>query len=209
MIGVALTIVAIAWTLRIGVLSFVSDLTWSQRATYRGSGRKRESRATVVWYEIEEAIPAAVRRLDVDTSRRAIGGHSMGGFGAFDIARLHPHTFCAVGGHSAAMCASAGETPAGAFDDAVDFTAHDIVGEAMDHPAVCEGSRLWLDGGDDDPFRSANKRFADALRAGGPSLASHRWSGGHTRRYWNAHVDGQVRFCADALAACDDDRRPG
>ena len=38
-----------------------------------------------------------------DPDRVAIGGISMGGFGAFDIARLHPGAFCAVGGHSPAI----------------------------------------------------------------------------------------------------------
>src|SRR5881227_2832915 len=38
-------------------------------------------------YVLREAIPAAVRRLPVDASRVAIGGISMGGYGAFEIAR--------------------------------------------------------------------------------------------------------------------------
>ena len=57
-------------------------------------------------YVMNEVIPQAIKRLGADPSRVAIGGISMGGFGAFDLARLHPHRFCAVGGHSPALWTS-------------------------------------------------------------------------------------------------------
>src|SRR3954451_17693771 len=49
-------------------------------------------------YVLREALPAAVARLPVDGTRVAIGGISMGGFGAFDLG--HRRRFCAIGGHS-------------------------------------------------------------------------------------------------------------
>jgi S-formylglutathione hydrolase FrmB len=39
----------------------------------------------------------------------AIGGISMGGFGAYAIARLDPGRFCAVGGQSAALYPGTGD----------------------------------------------------------------------------------------------------
>lgn len=153
-------------------------------------------------YVMDEAIPEAVRRFDLDRDRIAIGGYSMGGFGAFDIARLNPGAFCAVGGHSAAMWMSAGETPPGAFDDADDFEAHDVIGAAQDDASTYEGARLWLDGGDTDPFRSANAAFADALRDGGQHVTTHTWPGGHSHTYWNAHLDDYLRFYANAFRSC-------
>ena len=63
-------------------------------------------------YIFREAIPAALERLRADPDRVAIGGISMGGFGALDLARLHPTRFCAVGGHSPALWRTGGETPA-------------------------------------------------------------------------------------------------
>lgn len=62
-------------------------------------------------YVLDEAIPAGIRRLRADGRRVAIGGFSMGGFGAFDLARLRPRQFCAVGGHSPALWRTGGETP--------------------------------------------------------------------------------------------------
>jgi S-formylglutathione hydrolase FrmB len=75
---------------------------------------------------VREAIPAAVHALEADGSRVAIGGFSMGGFGALDLARLQPRRFCAAGGHSPALWRTGGETPAGAFNDAEDFAHHDL-----------------------------------------------------------------------------------
>jgi pimeloyl-ACP methyl ester carboxylesterase len=42
----------------------------------------------------EEVIPRVVKRFGIDSQRIAIGGISMGGFGAFDIALHHPGMFC-------------------------------------------------------------------------------------------------------------------
>src|SRR6266516_2493938 len=54
-------------------------------------------------YVLQEAIPAALRFTHADPGRIAIGGISMGGFGALDLARLAPGRFCAVGAHSPAI----------------------------------------------------------------------------------------------------------
>jgi pimeloyl-ACP methyl ester carboxylesterase len=54
-------------------------------------------------YVLHEVIPKALKVLNADPRRVAIGGISMGGIGAYLMARLHPGRFCAVGGHSAAI----------------------------------------------------------------------------------------------------------
>jgi S-formylglutathione hydrolase FrmB len=85
-------------------------------------------------YILREAIPAAVHKYHLDGRRVAIGGFSMGGFGALDLARFR--RFCAVGGHSAAMWRTGGETPQGG---------------------------VWIDVGTEDPFRSADTELAGLL----------------------------------------------
>ena len=72
----------------------------------------------------------------------------MGGFGAYDLARLYPRRFCAVGGHSPALWRTGGETAPGAFDDADDFARHDVIGAARANPDAFGDTRLWLDAGD-------------------------------------------------------------
>ena len=151
-------------------------------------------------YVTREVIPELVRRFGADPHRVAIGGISMGGFGAYDIARLNPGRFCAVGGHSPALWRTGGETAAGAFDDADDFARHDVVGEARANPAEYGKTRLWVDAGASDPFQPGVKALQGAL--GGRVSAHTTWPGGHEDDYWNAHWPSYARFYARALAAC-------
>jgi S-formylglutathione hydrolase FrmB len=157
-------------------------------------------RASGDWgrYVLDEVIPQAVARLKADPRRVAIGGISMGGFGAFDLARRRPGRFCAVGGHSPALFLGAGDTAPGAFDDAEDFARHDVVGLARSRGRAPWGAtRLWLDGGAADPFRAGGDALAAAL-----GIRMHHWTGGHDGGYWRAHYARYLRFYADALAAC-------
>jgi len=131
----------------------------------------------------------------------AIGGISMGGFGALNLARLAPHQFCAVGGHSAALWASGGETAAGAFDDAEDFARNDVIAAARTRDPY-RGSAVWIDVGTEDPFRAADTRLAAELRRDGQQVQFHVWPGGHDGSYWSAHWSSYLRFYAGALARC-------
>jgi S-formylglutathione hydrolase FrmB len=101
-------------------------------------------------YLMREAIPAALARFHADPSRVAIGGVSMGGFGALDLARLAPGRFCAAGGHSAALWLAASETAPGAFDNAQDFARHDLYGAAS-RGNPYGTTPVWLDVGSADP----------------------------------------------------------
>jgi enterochelin esterase-like enzyme len=148
----------------------------------------------------DDLLPEIETHYAVSTQRtgRMIGGVSMGGFGAFDVARLRPSAFCAVGGHSAAMWFTAGSTPPGAFDDAADFAGNDVLGIARRRGRAAWGrAALWLDGGDADPFRSADEALAAALH-----IRIHHWPGGHDGSYWQAHYRDYLRFYAGALARC-------
>jgi len=149
-------------------------------------------------YVLNEVIPAAVRRLHADPRRVAIGGISMGGYGAYEIAARRPDRFCAVGGHSAAIWTTAGESAPGAFDDAEDFAAHDVIALARGTGANAWGrAKLWLDGGSDDPFHAGDLALSQATRT-----PLHVWPGAHNSDYWRAHYDDYLRFYASALADC-------
>jgi S-formylglutathione hydrolase FrmB len=153
-------------------------------------------------YVMSEVIPDALERLGADPKRVAIGGISMGGFGAFDLARLHPKRFCAVGGHSPAIWTGSGQTAPGAFDNAADFARNDVVRVARTHPSLFAGKPLWLDAGTADPFDPGDRAFVSALRAGGIKISVHRWPGGHTGSYWRSHWKSYLGFYARALANC-------
>lgn len=153
-------------------------------------------------YVMREVIPRAVKEGHADPKRVAIGGVSMGGFGALDIARLNPGHFCAVGAHSPALWQTGGETAAGAFDDAADFARNDLIRVAARTPKAFAGEPLWLDAGTSDPFDPGDRAFVAALRSNGVPISVHRWKGGHDAAYWTRHYGAWLRFYADALAHC-------
>lgn len=171
---------------------------------YGGEDSYWHDRADGAWgeYVMREVIPEALRRLHADPRRIAIGGLSMGGFGAYDLALTHTGAFCAVGGDSAALWRTGGETAAGAFDNAEDFSRNDVIAAARSGGGVYRGTRLWLDVGSEDPFRSADTELAGLLRSDGLSVQFHVWPGGHDPSYWDAHWASYLHFYASALAHC-------
>jgi S-formylglutathione hydrolase FrmB len=86
---------------------------------------------------------AARHRFGIDPQRLAIGGISMGGFGAYDIALKNPGRFCAVGGHSPALWFDGSETAPGAFDDEADFERNDVVGAVEEDPEAFGDAKVW------------------------------------------------------------------
>ena len=147
-------------------------------------------------YILDEVIPAAIRKYDLDRRRVAIGGFSMGGFGALDLARFR--RFCAVGGHSAAMWRTGGETPQGAFDDSEDFEQNDVIEAAAKNPRLYGNARVWIDVGTEDPFQSADEELARRLAGERFTL----WRGEHDISFLEKHADEVLEFYADALERC-------
>jgi poly(3-hydroxybutyrate) depolymerase len=131
---------------------------------------------------LREAIPAGVAR--TGAKQIAIGGISMGGFGALDLG-AHGG-FCAVGAHSAALWFSAGDTAPGAFDDAADFAQHDLIRQPPTYRAP-----VWMDVGTDDPFRAADTALARKIGA-----KLRLWHGAHSG--WERQMARYLRFYADA-----------
>jgi S-formylglutathione hydrolase FrmB len=151
----------------------------------------------------DEVIPLLVRRFGIDPGRLAIGGISMGGFGAYDIALKNPGRFCAVGGHSPALWFRGSETAPGAFDDVADFERNDVVEAVQTDPGAFGDTRIWNDYGSEDPFRPYDEGFVEALEAGDADLSAHSWPGAHEGSYWEAHWPAYQRFYVNALNHCD------
>jgi enterochelin esterase-like enzyme len=133
---------------------------------------------------LREAIPAGLAR--TGAKQVAIGGISMGGFGALDLGARG--RFCAVGAHSAALWFSVGDTAPGAFDDAADFARHDLIRQPPGYRAP-----VWMDVGTDDPFRAADAALARKVGA-----SFHVWPGDHSGGYWQSHMARYLRFYADS-----------
>lgn len=161
-------------------------------------------RASGDWgrYVVREVIPIVSRRFGADPRRVAIGGISMGGFGAYHLGLAYAGRFCAVGGHSAGLWLEPGEEFPGAFDDQVDYERNDVLAALRADPDAFGDAEIWNDYGDEDWFVDGNAAFVDILGEGEADLTAHVWPGGHDSSYWDAHWPQYLRFYAAALAEC-------
>lgn len=151
---------------------------------------------------MKEVIPTLERRFGIDPDRIALGGISMGGFGAYDLALKYPGRFCAVGGHSPALWFAGSETAPGAFDDEADFARNDVVGTVQENPDAFGKTRVWNDYGSEDPFRPYDEGFVSALETGDADFTAHSWPGAHGGSYWHSHWPDYQRFYVNSLAHC-------
>jgi Putative esterase len=120
--------------------------------------------------------------------RVALGGISMGGYGALLLGpRAH---VCAVGAHSPALWFHAADSPEGAFDDAADYARNDILAHPPHYRAP-----VWIDVGAADPFHDAAVAYARKAHA-----QLHVWPGGHDHAYWSAHMRQYLAFYARACS---------
>lgn len=148
-------------------------------------------------YVLQEVIPAALQRSGADPDRVAIGGISMGGFGALNLGR-HRDRFCAVGGHSPAVYERGNDDISFGFDNAADFDRNDLIGIARKHSPY--DTPVWIDVGDRDELRPADALLARELRARGAEVSFHVWPGSHDGAYWDQHFARYLRFYADACS---------
>jgi enterochelin esterase-like enzyme len=132
-----------------------------------------------------EAIPAGIAR--TQARRVAIGGISMGGYGAL-LLGSRDRGFCAVGAQSPALWLSPGETAPGAFDDAQDYERNDVFKLRPPQP-------LWIDLGASDPFRNATLAYARRAR-----VHAHVEPGGHDDALWDAFTPKFLGFFTSACA---------
>ena len=151
---------------------------------YGGEASYWHDRTDGAWgkYVLDEVIPQAAEAAGADPERVAVGGISMGGYGAYSLAAEAPGASAPVGGHSPAIWQTAGETAAGAFDDAEDFAEHDVVAAVARQPEAFTQQPLWLDAGEDDPFVPGDDALIAALETAGADLTAGREPGGHDSR---------------------------
>lgn len=142
---------------------------------------------------IEEFLPLLSRR-GLDTARIGLFGWSMGGYGALYLAgRLGADWTAVAIAESPAVWRQAGQSAAGAFDDAEDFNEHAIFGR-LD---LLDGIPLRLDCGAADGFAPVTRQLRAALT---PTPAGGIQPGGHDAGYWRSQASAQLRFAAAHLA---------
>jgi enterochelin esterase-like enzyme len=137
-------------------------------------------------FVLNDLIPGIEARLRVraDGAGRAIGGISLGGYWALQVAFQHPDLFAAVGGHSPVT------TRTGGPDDPLSLAA---TAPGLDR------LHITLDAGNLDSLRASTEQLAGALNARGLAVALTISPGSHNRPYWRSHTADYLRFYLDAI----------
>ena len=130
-------------------------------------------------FVLSDLLPLMNDQLNIrtDAAGRAIGGISLGGYWALNIAFRHPDQFAAVGGYSPVVAEGS--------DDLVA-----LAGTA----AGLDRLRVQLNVGDADALVASTRRLATALEARGLDVSFTINPGGHNRPYWRSHTSDYLRF---------------
>lgn len=136
---------------------------------------------------LNELVPMVGTR-GIDVGRPGFYGWSMGGYGALLLASRRRRLglpVAAVAVSSAALWRNAGDSAAGAFDDAADFDRNDVFARIADF----RGVPLRVDCGLDDPFYQGDKRFAVLSGA-----EAHFGAGAHDDAFWSRVFPAQLAW---------------
>jgi enterochelin esterase-like enzyme len=153
---------------------------------------------TYVVRDVVNEIDANFRTL-ADRQHRAIGGLSMGGYGALQLAINYPDVFGVAGAHSPSLHDHA--TAPAFFGDQAYFDAHDPVYLYGAHPDIARTLKLWIDDGQQDNWLPVIDSFHQLLQA---RSIPHEWRvlpGGHVGEYWSTYVPDYLQFYSSALSS--------
>jgi enterochelin esterase-like enzyme len=175
---------------------FIIVLAEGERAYWVNHANGGPSWGTYIARDLLAAVDQGFRTVP-DRSARAIGGDSMGGHGALQLAINNPSVFGVVGAHSFALRRY--ETAFGFFGDRASFNQRDPVYLYHASPEVARTLTLWLDIGDQDTWQPAAAAFHAQLTRDAIPHLWHQYPGGHTGDYWTAHTPDYLRFYSGAL----------
>ena len=136
---------------------------------------------------VDEFLPLLAAR-GLATARIGMLGWSMGGYGALYLAQTLGAARVAVAvAESPALWRHSYESAAGAFDDAADFDAHDVLTRL---PRL-RGIALRVDCGDRDGFATITRDLRAALS---PTPAGGIEPGAHDATFWRSQAAAQLAF---------------
>jgi putative tributyrin esterase len=142
--------------------------------------------------------------IDVKAERsgRAIGGLSMGGYGAIKLGLKHPERFASVNSHSGAVGFLRGDTKRAkehypefdrVFGKALEDGPEDpfTIVKRIDHGRV---PKLRIDCGTEDFLLDQNRSFHALLESLHIAHEYQEFPGGHDWAYWDRHVQEALAF---------------
>jgi len=164
---------------------------------------------------VRDLLSHAEEQFSVDTSRRALAGLSMGGYGAMTLALRHPTLFRFAASLSGALSIPAGiEFPERYRPERSLANLREVFGPPGmfrdDHDPFRLVSRipassfpyLYLVMGTNDGFTSflpAHRAFADSLRSYNARYEYHETPGGHSWKYWEREIRPLLRRMMEVL----------
>ncbi|MDQ3811042.1 MAG: esterase family protein [Chloroflexota bacterium] len=150
-------------------------------------------------YVVEEVVSTIDQRYRTlpNPRSRAIGGLSMGGLGALNLAFQHPDIFGVVGGHSPSVRLQPDPTLWFLVGD--NFWQHNPVWLAK-HAEAIEALAIWLDAGTEDKWLPNISAVRDALVERGLDPTWNNFPGPHEAEYWIEHVPDYLRWYGSQLA---------
>jgi S-formylglutathione hydrolase FrmB len=142
---------------------------------------------------VEELLPVLAAR-GLRTDRVALGGWSMGGYGALLLAsRLGASKVAAVAADSPALWTRFADSAAGAFDGSADVRANDVFSVL---PGLY-GIPTRISCGTSDPFLPGVRTFLSRV----PSAQHELAPGAHDVAWWQHAAPSQLAFVGRTLAA--------
>jgi enterochelin esterase-like enzyme len=135
-------------------------------------------------------------RTQPDPAGRAIGGLSMGGLGALNLALQHPDVFGVVGAHSPSVRLE--PDPALWFLTGQNFWENNPVW-LVQHRGGGDSLKIWMDAGTEDVWLPNIEAVHTALIGEGVHVDWHVFPGPHEAIYWIDHVPDYLRFYSKAL----------
>jgi enterochelin esterase-like enzyme len=140
----------------------------------------------------------ATFRTDARREKRAIGGLSMGGHGAVQLAYNHADVFSVAGAHSPTLRPF--ETSPEFFGDPAYFAKHDPISLARSGQSA-RRVLTWIDVGAQDEWLSGAQTLRDALVARKAPLEFRVLEGEHEGWYWQYYLPEYLHFYSRALYA--------
>ncbi len=142
-------------------------------------------------------VDSTFRTLPVAESR-AIGGLSMGGFGALTLAFTHLDTFGVVGAHSPSLHPEGWNLSF--LGSGEEFAERDPLSLAGTLPGL-ERLRIWIDVAVEDNWLGRVHELHETIAWRGIEHAWHVFPGTHVGEYWITHTPEYLGFYADTLSA--------
>ncbi len=175
---------------------------------YRGFYTNNDQGPPYATYLAEELIAFIERNLPAKQTRsaRAVGGLSMGGYGALRLALGFPNVFCSANSHSGALLHGS-RPPAGEdqmmlkriFGMRPQGSDHDLLHLARRCKSAGKLPRIRIDCGDEDHLLDDNRTFHLRLSQMGIAHEYEEFPGGHNWDYWDYHINLALMFHAKNL----------